>query len=180
MAFERRVFRANALAIARAVLSNIRERFNCAFNWIDLTSPGQQHRRTRRPWPQPADGRHWSVQSGSRCTPMLVCAFVPVRSNLRGNISFLSNWPRTRAKRYRAPWVPRRPRISSGILSRLLAPERSHSPDASRLSVAPLLPFLSFFLRRVFIFDITSQKGRDALTGTLCAPWKLFPIHDCK
>jgi len=31
--------------------------FNCAFNWIDLTSPGQQHRKTRRPWPQPADGQ---------------------------------------------------------------------------------------------------------------------------
>jgi len=56
-------FRSNVLL--RAVLSNIRECFNCAFNWIDLTSPGQQHRKTRRPWPQPADGQ----QDVGRCNP---------------------------------------------------------------------------------------------------------------
>lgn len=61
MAFQRRVF----CSLLQAVLLNIWECFNCAFNWIDLTSPGQQHRRTRRPWPQPADGR----QDVGRCNP---------------------------------------------------------------------------------------------------------------
>lgn len=64
IAFQRRVS-ARTCSLLRAVLSNIWECFNCAFNWIDLTSPGQQHRRTRRPWPQPADGR----QDVGRCNP---------------------------------------------------------------------------------------------------------------
>ena len=97
-------FHSNVLAVAGSVIKHCRECFNC-IPLIESTSPlrvnsiegldvlGHNRQMVRR----------WSVQSGSWCTPMLVCAFVPVRSNLRGNISFLSNWPRTRARRYRAP-----------------------------------------------------------------------------
>lgn len=89
--------------------------------------------------------RRWSAQSGSRCTPMLVCAFVPVRSNLRGNISFLSNWPRTRARRCRAPWVPR---TTENFLGDIVAISRAgvSAPDAAPACYFLLCPFFLTFL----------------------------------
>lgn len=121
--------------------------------------------------------RRWSAQSGSRCTPMLVCAFVPVRSNSRSNISFLSNWSRTRARRCRAPWVPRRPRISSGILSRLRAPEHLHRTPRllAAFFSAPFLPWHFYFQ-----CYIQPERSSHTLTDTLCDSRELFPIHDCK
>lgn len=65
--------------------------------------------------------------------------------------------------------MPRRPRISSGILSRLLAPEHSHRTPRLLAACFLLRPF--FFLSWHFYFQcyIQPKRSSHALTDTLCA-----------
>lgn len=163
----------SAASIAARVLSNIRG--NVLIVPIIESTSGQQHRRTRRPWPQPADGR--CRPALSRCTPMLVCAHsCPYDLTYEATSRFFRTGEREQDQEdSRAPWVPRRPRISSGILSRIRV--GACCPAYLLLSFTPLLspPLASApsILRR-------SQRSGRALTDTLRAPRELFPIRDCK
>lgn len=168
------------LLVPSRVLSNIRECFNCNDNWIDLSSLRVKHRRTRRPWPQPADGwqdvgRRNPAHGAHQCWYVHSCL-----NDLTYEATsrfFRTGREQEQENAGRLECLGR-PRISSGILSRLLAPEYPYRTP--RLLVTFFFVPFFFFWHFYFQCYIHPERSKSALTDTLCASRELFPMHDCK
>lgn len=150
--------------------------FNCAFNWIDLTSPGQQHRRTRRPWPQPADGR----QDVGRCNPAHgahQCWYVhscPYDLTYEATSRFFRTGREQEQKDTgRLECLDDRefPRGYCRDFSRRA--ERSYRTP--RLYCCSSFSSSSLFFFGIFILNITSQKGPGCINWYFMRPVKIIP-----